>query len=61
MTDQKPSTDQDLVIRGLVVAPAAKPDHDILQGIAQVPHTRPDHKRAEQVDRIGTGQLSAQL
>ena len=33
MTDQKPSTDQDLVIRGLVVAPAAKPDHDILQGI----------------------------
>jgi Fe-S cluster assembly ATP-binding protein len=33
VTDQKPTTDQDLVIRGLVVAPAAKPDHDILQGI----------------------------
>jgi Fe-S cluster assembly ATP-binding protein len=33
VTDQKPPTDQDLVIRDLVVAPTAKPDHDILQGI----------------------------
>ena len=33
MTDQKPPTDNDLVIRDLVVAPAAKPDQDILQGI----------------------------
>ena len=33
MTDQKPPTDNDLVIRNLVVAPAAKLDHDILQGI----------------------------
>jgi Fe-S cluster assembly ATP-binding protein len=28
-----PPTDQDLVIRGLVVAPVAKPEQDILQGI----------------------------
>ena len=33
MTDQKPPTDNDLVIRGLRVAPVAKPDHEILQGI----------------------------
>ncbi len=33
MTDKKQPTDQDLVIRGLRVAPAAKPEHDILQGI----------------------------
>ena len=33
MTDQKPPTEHDLVIRNLVVAPIAKPDHDILQGI----------------------------
>jgi Fe-S cluster assembly ATP-binding protein len=33
VTDQKPPTDNDLVIRDLVVAPVAKPDHDILQGI----------------------------
>ena len=33
MTDQKPPTEDDLVIRDLVVAPVAKPDHDILQGI----------------------------
>ena len=33
MTDQKPPNDNDLVIRNLVVAPVAKPDHDILQGI----------------------------
>ena len=33
MTDQKPPTENDLVIRDLVVAPVAKPDHDILQGI----------------------------
>ena len=33
MTDKKQPTDQDLVIRGLRVAPAAKPEQDILQGI----------------------------
>jgi Fe-S cluster assembly ATP-binding protein len=33
VTDKKQPTDQDLVIRGLRVAPAAKPEHDILQGI----------------------------
>jgi len=33
VTDKKQPTDQDLVIRGLRVAPAAKPDHEILQGI----------------------------
>jgi Fe-S cluster assembly ATP-binding protein len=33
VTDQKPPNDNDLVIRNLVVAPVAKPDHDILQGI----------------------------
>jgi Fe-S cluster assembly ATP-binding protein len=33
VTDQKPPTEYDLVIRDLVVAPVAKPDHDILQGI----------------------------
>ena len=33
MTDLDQSTDQHLVIRGLRVAPAAKPEHDILQGI----------------------------
>jgi Fe-S cluster assembly ATP-binding protein len=33
VTDQKPPTQHDLVIRDLVVAPVAKPDHDILQGI----------------------------
>jgi Fe-S cluster assembly ATP-binding protein len=33
VTDKKLPTDQDLVIRDLVVAPTAKPDHDILQGI----------------------------
>jgi Fe-S cluster assembly ATP-binding protein len=33
VTDQKPPTEDDLVIRDLVVAPVAKPDHDILQGI----------------------------
>jgi Fe-S cluster assembly ATP-binding protein len=33
VTDQTPPKDQDLVIRNLVVAPTAKPDHDILQGI----------------------------
>jgi Fe-S cluster assembly ATP-binding protein len=33
VTDQTPPTDQDLVIRDLVVAPTTKPDHDILQGI----------------------------
>jgi Fe-S cluster assembly ATP-binding protein len=33
VTEQKPPTDNDLVIRDLVVAPVAKPDHDILQGI----------------------------
>jgi Fe-S cluster assembly ATP-binding protein len=33
VTDQKPPNDNDLVIRDLVVAPVAKPDHDILQGI----------------------------
>ena len=32
VTDQ-PTTDQHLVIRGLRVAPAASPDHEILQGI----------------------------
>ena len=32
VTDQ-PTTDQHLVIRGLRVAPVAKPEHDILQGI----------------------------
>ncbi len=33
MTDHTQPTDQHLVIRGLRVAPAAKPEHDILQGI----------------------------
>ena len=33
MTDKKQPTDQDLVIRGLRVAPAAAPEHEILQGI----------------------------
>ena len=33
MTDKKPPSDQDLVIRDLRVAPAAKPEQDILQGI----------------------------
>jgi len=33
VTDKKQPTDQDLVIRGLRVAPAAKPEQDILQGI----------------------------
>ncbi len=33
MTDQTKPTDNDLVIRDLRVAPAAKPDQDILQGI----------------------------
>ena len=33
MTAQKPPNDQDLVIRDLVVAPVAKPEHDILQGV----------------------------
>ncbi len=33
MTDQTQPTDQHLVIRDLRVAPAAKPEHDILQGI----------------------------
>jgi Fe-S cluster assembly ATP-binding protein len=33
VTDHKPPTDNDLVLRDLVVAPVAKPDHDILQGI----------------------------
>ena len=33
MTDQKPPTEHDLVIRDLVVAPVAKPEHNILQGI----------------------------
>jgi Fe-S cluster assembly ATP-binding protein len=33
VTDKKQPSDQDLVIRGLRVAPAAKPEHDILQGI----------------------------
>jgi Fe-S cluster assembly ATP-binding protein len=33
VTDTTKPTDQHLVIRGLRVAPAAKPEHDILQGI----------------------------
>ena len=33
MTAKTPPTNDDLVIRNLVVAPVAKPDHDILQGI----------------------------
>ena len=33
MTDQTKATDNDLVIRDLRVAPAAKPEQDILQGI----------------------------
>jgi len=33
VTAQKPPNDQDLVIRDLVVAPVAKPEHDILQGV----------------------------
>ncbi len=33
MTDPTADTDQHLVIRGLRVAPAAAPDHEILQGI----------------------------
>ena len=33
VTDQTPTTDQHLVIRGLRVAPVAAPDHEILQGI----------------------------
>jgi Fe-S cluster assembly ATP-binding protein len=33
VTDQTASTDDRLIIRGLRVAPLAKPDHEILQGI----------------------------
>ena len=33
VTEPTTTTDQHLVIRGLCVAPAAKPEHDILQGI----------------------------